>query len=121
MHAAHLGHFLALQSIPRIDGKLERTLFLGLCKLLTRERVLSVYKETLNDDTLCQEALDIPPEGRVVDDYPSVFLNVHKSKTGPIVCLLRKLLELFNVDDLHDGDIYHTNRKRFLNTCYSCI
>lgn len=80
-----------------------------------------MYKETLNDDTLCQEALDIPPEGRVVDDYPSVFLNVHKSKTGPIVCLLRKLLELFNVDDLHDGDIYHTNRKRFLNTCYSCI
>lgn len=108
MHAEHLGHFLALQKVPQIKGEFERTLFLGLCKLFTREAVLAVYKKTLTDEALRQQVLDITSKEEGGDDsYPSVFVNFHENKAGQIVSLLRKLLELFDVDDLRDSDIIY--------------
>lgn len=52
MHAEHLGHFLALQNVPRINAEIERTLFQGLCNLFTRETVLSLYKTALTGEAL---------------------------------------------------------------------
>lgn len=112
MHAEHLGHFLALQSVPRIDADFERTLFLGLCKLFTREKVLLLYKTTLTEQALQQDLRDISSREEDVDDsHPSVFINFHKSTAGQIVSLLRKLLELFDLDDLREDIIYEAGEE----------
>lgn len=107
VHAEHLGHFLALQSVPRINQEVEQTLFLGLCKLFTRDKVLSLYKETLTDEALHQHILDTSDDQGGSDSYTSVFVTFHKAKAGPIVSLLRKLLGLFDVADLVNNDVMY--------------
>lgn len=108
MHAEHLGHFLALQNVPKINRDFESTLFLSMCKLFTRDTVLSLYENTLTDEALRGNILNIASKEEGGDDsYPSVFVNFHKSKASQILSLLRKLLDLFDLDDLRDSDIVH--------------
>lgn len=106
MHAEHLGHFLALQNVPKINAEFESTLFLSLCNLFTRDKVLSLYENTLTDVALRDNVLSLASEDKGgADAYPSVFVNFHKTKAGQIVSLLRKLLDLFDLDVLRYGDI----------------
>lgn len=108
VHAEHLGHFLALQNVPKINRDFESTLFLSMCKLFTRDTVLSLYENTLTDEALRGNILNIASKEEGGDDsYPSVFVNFHKSKASQILSLLRKLLDLFDLDDLRDSDIVH--------------
>lgn len=105
MHAEHLGHFLALQSVPETDPGFERALFLGLSNLFTRDTVLSRYKRTLIDQKLRKELLDRPSmeeAGRASadDTHPKVFVNFQKHSAAQIVSLLRELLKLFDVGKL---------------------
>lgn len=103
LHAEHLGHFLALQSVPKINQSLERTLFEGLCGVFTRDTVLSVYRESLTDETL-RGALVMREEGLAT--HPSVFVKFSKNKAKDILSLLRNLLNLFDKERLCD-DIPH--------------
>ena len=87
-----------------MDGDFEKTLFLGLCKLFTREKVLSLYKTILTDQVLTENVVDVPYEDNDGEQsYPSIFVNFNKEIASQIVSLLRKLLELFNIDELRNG------------------
>ncbi|KAL4009181.1 hypothetical protein ACER0C_003033 [Sarotherodon galilaeus] len=113
IHAEHLGHFLALQSIPKVNVDLESTLFHGLCRLFTRERVLAVYAQTTGDPPCDPEDL---PCGQRLEDYenndaepPRVFASFTKSKAKQsVLALLQGLLSLFNKTDLIEKEIPHT-------------
>lgn len=105
IHAEHLGHFLALQSIPKVNVDLESTLFHGLCRLFTRERVLEVYAQTVGDPPCDPE--DLPCGQRLEDcendagEPPRVFASFTKSTAKQnVLALLRGLLSLFNKTDL---------------------
>ncbi|KAE8280242.1 hypothetical protein D5F01_LYC20796 [Larimichthys crocea] len=102
----HLGHFLSLQCVPKINAESERALLLGLCKSFTRERVLLLYKKFLTDEASQDEALYMTAE----DDeggnssYWSAFIDVPKRKTGRTVF---QLLELFDLEELRCENIPH--------------
>lgn len=112
IHAEHLGHFLALQSIPKVNDDLESTLFHGLCRLFTSERVLEVYAQTVGDPPCDPEGL---PCGQRLEDCendagepPRVFASFTKSTAKQnVLALLRGLLSLFNKTDLVE-EIPHT-------------
>lgn len=103
IHAEHLGHFLALQSIPKVNKELERTLFRGLCRLFTRERVLTVYSDALGDTSLRDDLPCGLPTSDCEDDEsepPYVFATFGKGKAKRALALLRGLLSLFNTAEL---------------------
>lgn len=105
IHAEHLGHFLTLQSLPKVTSEIEDALFRGLCRLFTRERVLAVYNDVLTAD---DPEHDLPC-GQRLEDYEDdaacesrcVFVTFD-SKNDPRcpLALLRGLLALFNTADL---------------------
>lgn len=109
MYAEHL--FLASQHVPRLNEELECTLFLGLCRLFTREKVLSLYEKNLTNEALHQGLLDVLSKEEGGDDcYPTVFLNVTNNDirgAHQILSLLRNLLKLFHVDDLRNSDVMY--------------
>lgn len=104
IHAEHLGHFLALQNVPRIDVASERVLFLGLCKLFTRERVLALYEQAFTEPQLLKEVAD----SKALNSHPSVFVKFHTHDPIQYGHLLHTLLDLFVVEDLRENDLLVT-------------
>lgn len=94
LHAEHLGHFTALQNVPKVDHTLERALFEGLCKTFTREKVLTVYRESLTDDELASNELNEVYGGKKT--HPEIFVNFSKPRAKKILALLHNLLQLFD-------------------------
>lgn len=91
---------MALQSVPKVDPALEQTLFQGLCRTFTREKVLAVYRESLTGDELALDNLIKVQAGEVT--HPEVFVNFSKPKAKDVLSLLRNLLRLFDKVKLND-------------------
>lgn len=127
MHAEHLGYFLALQSVPRIDEEIEKTLFRGLCNLFTRETVLSLYENTLTGEAdregvpSAAEGTTAGKEAPTSDAHPRVFVSPDKDQTGEVLSLVRKLLELFDVDELRHGDVIHKDGEEPQHMLFLCL
>lgn len=107
LHAEHLGHFLSLQCVPNVNEQTEKTLFLGLCKSFTRQKVMSLYRKFLNDEVSQDRDTFDKGDFSKADPYPIVFADVSKHKMAQVVSLLRGLLELFDLEELQCGNIPH--------------
>ena len=99
VHAEHLGHFSAMQSVPKIDQTLEGRLFRGLARIFGRNEVLRKYRSVLNETEALKAAVDIAEEKNV---HPGIFSLIDAENTAPIGALLRSLLNMFDPASLQE-------------------
>lgn len=106
VHAEHLGHFLALQSVPKIDEELEGVLYKGLCATFTEQEVLGVYASCIGNAVAIQNG-----------SAPNVFANVNRTGVKGALALIRGLLALFDKDALR-GYITYTRDEEPLHVLF---
>lgn len=108
IHAEHLGHFLSLQSVPKINEEIETVLYKGLCHTFTEQAVRHVYGEYV--------------AGRPDGYIPNVFVSI-SNKTGvkDVLALIRKILALFDKNVLCNEEIPYNEDTESPHMIFMCL